>query len=78
MQSTEEEEIAKAFVDFVLSQEGQELQAELGYVPIRKGVQAPEGLKAVDEIENVLTADMKELFENRESDKEEFDQLFAQ
>lgn len=78
MQSTEEEEIAKAFVDFVLSQEGQELQAELGYVPIRKGIQAPEGLKAVDEIENVLTADMKELFENRESDKEEFDQLFAQ
>ena len=36
------------------------------------------GLRSVDEIDAVLSADMKELFENREADKEAFDKLFAE
>lgn len=78
MAATEEEEIAKAFVDFLLSEAGQTLQADLGYAPIRQGIEAPEGLRSVDEIDAVLSADMKELFENREADKEAFDKLFAE
>ncbi|WP_062227469.1 ABC transporter substrate-binding protein [Aureimonas frigidaquae] len=37
---------AKAFVDYLLSQKGQELQARLGYIPAREGVALPEGFPA--------------------------------
>lgn len=78
MATTEEVEIAQTFVDFVLSQAGQELQAELGYAPIRTDVDAPEGLRKADELDIVLDADMNELFQNREADKEAFSNLFAE
>ncbi|SDG54450.1 iron(III) transport system substrate-binding protein [Facklamia miroungae] len=74
---TEEIEIAQSFVDFVLSEDGQKLQSELGYSPIREGLQAPEGLKSADDLENVLTADMKELLKGREDDKTKFDEIFS-
>ena len=77
MANTEQEEIAKAFVDYILSEEGQELQAEIGYTPIREGVDAPEGLKSLGEFE-VLDAPIEELYKNRETDKTEFDGLFAE
>ncbi|MFD2630069.1 ABC transporter substrate-binding protein [Oceanobacillus kapialis] len=77
MKDTENEAAAKAFVDFVLSQEGQELAAEIGYTPIREGVEAPEGLKTIEEMD-VLEADINELYQNREQDKEQFNQLFGE
>ncbi|QKY69335.1 ABC transporter substrate-binding protein [Lentibacillus sp. CBA3610] len=77
MADTDQEKAAKAFVDFVLSEEGQKMQSEIGYTPIREGVEAPEGLKTFDEID-VLTAPIEELYQNREADKEEFDQLFSE
>lgn len=73
---TEEAELAKAFVDFVLSEEGQALQAEIGYTPIREGVEAPDGLKSLDEIKT-LSAPTDELYQNREADKGKFDELFS-
>jgi iron(III) transport system substrate-binding protein len=76
MKNTKNEAAAKAFVDFVLSEEGQQLAAEIGYTPIRKGIDAPEGLKTIDEM-NVLDADLSELYKARESDKEEFSNLFG-
>jgi iron(III) transport system substrate-binding protein len=77
MEKTDQEEAAKAFYDYVLSEKGQQLQAEIGYTPIRKGIEAPEGLKSFDEI-NVLEATIEEMFQNREADKEQFDKLFAE
>ena len=74
---TEEAEIAQTFVDFILSEEGQNLQAELGYAPIREGIAAPEGLKTATELPNVLMVDMKDLLENREADKTKFDEIFS-
>lgn len=74
---TEEAEIAQTFVDFILSEEGQTLQAELGYAPIRDGVEAPEGLKSAKDLPNVLSADMKELLAGREDDKAKFDEVFS-
>jgi iron(III) transport system substrate-binding protein len=74
--NTKNEAAAKAFVDFVLSEEGQQLAAEIGYTPIRKGIDAPEGLKTIDEM-NVLEADLSELYKARETDKEEFSNLFG-
>ena len=61
MNGTDNEVAAQAFVDFVLSEEGQKLAAELGYSPIREGVEAPEGLKSIEEL-TVISADMKELY----------------
>lgn len=77
MKDTKNEEAAKAFVDFVLSEEGQKLAAELGYTPIRKGVNAPEGLNTIDELK-VLNADISALYQSREEDKEKFGEIFGQ
>jgi iron(III) transport system substrate-binding protein len=77
MKDAENEAAAKAFVDFVLSEEGQELAAEIGYSPIRKGVEAPEGLQTIDEM-NVMDADISELYQAREEDKKEFETIFGQ
>ncbi|MDY6065710.1 MAG: ABC transporter substrate-binding protein [Finegoldia sp.] len=66
---------AQAFCDYILSKKGQELEASMGYTPIRKDVMAPEGLKSVDEL-IILSVDDKTLLENREKDKEEFSKIF--
>jgi len=67
---------AKAFVDYVLSEEGQKLAAGLGYTPIRKGIGAPEGLKSLEEIK-VLSADIAELEASREADKKKFGEMMG-
>ncbi|MBS4208043.1 ABC transporter substrate-binding protein [Bacillus sp. FJAT-50079] len=77
MKNTKNEAAAKAFIDFVLSEEGQELAAELGYTPARKGIDAPEGLKTIEEM-TVLEADMKELLNQKEDDKAKFGEIFGQ
>ncbi|TWT07849.1 ABC transporter substrate-binding protein [Planococcus sp. CPCC 101016] len=77
MANTENEEASKAFVDFILSEQGQQLASEQGYTPIREGVEAPEGLKTLDEI-TILDADAVELLETRDEDKTQFGQTFGQ
>ena len=70
-------EAAQAFVDFLLSEEGQQLAAEMGYMPLRDDVAAPEGFPALSEIE-VLSADAVTLADARDTDKEEFATLFGE
>ena len=65
----------RAFVDFVLSEDGQALTAEIGYTPVKSGVAVPEGFKSIDEI-TPLSWDTEELYQNREADKEQFSQMF--
>lgn len=77
MANTENEEASKAFVDFILSEEGQQLASEQGYTPIREGVEAPEGLKTLDEM-TILDSEAVELLETRDEDKAEFGQIFGQ
>ncbi|MFC3899538.1 ABC transporter substrate-binding protein [Aliicoccus persicus] len=77
MADTENEEASKAFVDFVLSVEGQEFAQSLGYTPIKEGVEAPEGLLTIDEID-VLEADLQELVEGREDDVSTFQDIFGE
>jgi iron(III) transport system substrate-binding protein len=76
MKSTKNKRAAEAFVDFVLSETGQKLAAQLGYTPIRKGVKAPEGLKTIDKL-HVLSADIKTLNQARTADKNKFSDLFG-
>ncbi|QZA33645.1 ABC transporter substrate-binding protein [Hydrogenibacillus sp. N12] len=66
---------AQAFVDFILSEEGQKLEAELGYTPIRPGIAPPEGMRPAEALK-VLAADPKEMAQTREAEKEKFAALF--
>ncbi|MGI2329161.1 ABC transporter substrate-binding protein [Planococcus sp. YIM B11945] len=77
MANTDNEKAAQAFVDFVLSEDGQQLAADQGYTPIREGIDAPEGLKTLDEM-NVLEADSAELLTTRNEDKAKFGDVFGQ
>lgn len=77
MKDAENPEASQAFIDFVLSEEGQELAASQGYAPIRSDIEAPNGLKSVDEL-TVLSADVSELYSNRETDKDQFKTMFGE
>lgn len=68
---------AEAFVDFILSEEGQQLSAEIGYSPIREGIAPPEGLKSVSEMK-ILSGDPVKLAADREADKQQFIQVFGE
>ena len=68
---------AQAFIDFVLSEEGQKVATSIGYTPIREGMQAPEGLKIIDEM-NVISAPIEELYKAREDEKRQFKELFGE
>ncbi|AZK48887.1 extracellular solute-binding protein [Paenibacillus lentus] len=76
MKGTDNEKAAQAFVDFVLSEEGQKLSVEIGYTPIRKGVSPPEGLKGIADIK-ILSGDLNTLTQEREADKKKFTELFG-
>lgn len=68
---------AQAFVDFILSEEGQQLSAEIGYSPIREGIAPPEGLKSVSEMK-ILSGDPAKLAADREADKQQFIRVFGE
>ncbi|UKS25996.1 ABC transporter substrate-binding protein [Paenibacillus sp. HWE-109] len=71
------EKAAQAFVDFVLSEDGQKLASDIGYTPIREGVPAPKGLKSISDFK-VISSDITKLTEARDADKKQFTQLFGQ
>ena len=75
LKDSKNQELARKFVDFVLSEEGQKLVVEQGYLPARNGVASPEGFPARDQIK-LLPFDAAKSLENAESDKEQFAKLF--
>jgi iron(III) transport system substrate-binding protein len=75
MEGTKNEKAAKAFVDYILSEEGQKLSADLGYAPIRQEIEAPDGLKSMESIQ-ILDSPLSELYKSREEDKERFKRIF--
>ncbi|MNZ89252.1 Iron-utilization periplasmic protein precursor [compost metagenome] len=76
LKETDNQAAAKAFVDFVLSEEGQKLSVEIGYTPIREGVAPPAGLKGISEFK-ILSGDLATLTNEREADKKQFTELFG-
>lgn len=76
MSETDNKAAAEAFVDFVLSEEGQQLSAKVGYTPVREGVEVPEGLRSAADLK-VLSADTAELANSREEDKDAFRRIFG-
>lgn len=64
-------EASQTFVDFILSEEGQTLAADMGYTPLRDEVEVPEGLKTMDDLQ-IMSEDVSTLLESREEDKSTF------
>ncbi len=68
---------ARAFVDFLLSVEGQQVAVGMGYMPLRPDVAPPEGFPALADL-RLLTAAPADLAATRDADKERFATLFGE
>jgi len=67
---------AQKFVDFVLSQKGQELVLDMGYIPARNGMDVPAGFPSRDEIK-LMAFDPAEALKNASGNKEKFAKIFG-
>lgn len=68
-------EAAKQFIDFVLSDAGQQVASDLGYVPIAPDAPVPDGLKGVSQL-NVIEGDVAQLVGEVDAAKDQFDTMF--
>jgi iron(III) transport system substrate-binding protein len=69
-------EAARAFVDFLLSAEGQALAARQGYLPARRDVAPPPGFPPRAAI-RILPVDLPGYLANDEANKRKFADLFG-
>ena len=67
---------AKAFVDFILSDEGQKLALSMGYLPAKASVGRPDWLPEGVEVK-VMPFDTKAIVEKTDADKAKFSALFG-
>ena len=68
---------AQAFVDFLLSPEGQQVAVGMGYMPLRSDVVPPAGFPALADL-TLLSAPAADLAATRDADKERFATLFGE
>ena len=76
LRNTKNPEAARAFVDFLLSKEGQELAVSQGYFPARKDVKPPPGFPDVASLK-ILPVDISTLEKQDEQNKKRFAELFG-
>lgn len=76
LSATKNEEAAKKFVDYVLSEKGQEGFLKLGYIPARNGMPVPDGFPARDTIK-VLPVDAAAALKATEADLKTFSGIFG-
>jgi iron(III) transport system substrate-binding protein len=69
-------EAARAFVDFLLSPEGQALAVHQGYLPARRDVAPPPGFPRLDAI-RILPVDIPAYLATDEANKRKFAELFG-
>jgi iron(III) transport system substrate-binding protein len=67
---------ARAFIDFLISEEGQKLSVSQGYYPTRTNVGAPAWLTGPVDLK-VMPVDMKKVVATTEADKKRFADLFG-
>ncbi len=75
--NTKNPEAAKAFVDFLISPDGQEMAASQGYMPAHPDVTPPEGFPPLSQI-RIMPLDPAEALSTAEADKEKFADIFGQ
>ena len=73
--NTEEADASKAFVDFLVSAEGQELAVSQSYLPVREDVGTPEGAPSMDEI-TILSPELETIRASQDAAVEKFRTLF--
>ena len=76
LKATKNPQGARAFVDFLLSKDGQELAVSQGYFPAREDVKPPPGFPGTSELK-ILPLDMTELVAHDEANKKRFADLFG-
>ncbi|EHS53055.1 extracellular solute-binding protein family 1 [Rhizobium sp. PDO1-076] len=76
LSSSKNAEAAKLFVDYVLSEKGQEGFLKLGYIPARNGMAVPDGFPARDTIK-VLPINASEALKASEDDLKTFSGIFG-
>jgi iron(III) transport system substrate-binding protein len=74
--SAKNADCAKKFVDYVLSEKGQEGFLKLGYIPARNGMKLPEGFPARDSIK-VLPINAATALKNTDQDLKTFSGLYG-
>jgi len=75
LSSAKHEEAAKKFIDYILSDEGQKVQLDLGYIPAHSGLGVPAGFPPREEIE-VLPLNAADALRNSEQDLKSFSDVF--
>lgn len=76
MAETKHPEQAQKFVDFVISEEGQKLVADMGYIPARNGIASPEGFPARDSLK-LMEFDAAKALADTAANKEKFSKTFG-
>ncbi|MFN4153894.1 MAG: ABC transporter substrate-binding protein [Paracoccaceae bacterium] len=76
LSSTTNPDAAKAFVDFLISEAGQQLAADMGYLPAHPGVTPPEGFPDRAQIK-VLPFDPAQALTDEAANKARFDEMFG-
>ncbi|RDJ11767.1 ABC transporter substrate-binding protein [Rhizobium grahamii] len=74
--SSKNVDAAKKFVDYVLSEKGQEGFLKLGYIPARNGMKLPEGFPARDSIK-VLPINASEALKTTDQDLKTFSGIYG-
>ncbi|MGO4852997.1 ABC transporter substrate-binding protein [Phaeovulum sp. W22_SRMD_FR3] len=67
---------AEKFVDFVLSEAGQQLVSDMGYIPARNGVASPAGFPARDSL-NLMPFDAAKALADTDANKAQFSEIFG-
>lgn len=76
MSSAKNVKAAQSFVDFVLSQEGQDLVLDMGYIPARDDMGVPAGFPARKDIK-LMAFDPAVALKNAETNKAKFAEIFG-
>jgi iron(III) transport system substrate-binding protein len=76
LRTTRNPEAARAFVDFLVSTEGQELAVRQGYLPARRDVAPPAGFPRLDAI-RIMPVDLPSYLAGDEANKRRFADLFG-
>jgi iron(III) transport system substrate-binding protein len=70
-------EAARTFVDWLISDAGQQIAVEQSYVPIRSDIEGPENAPDIEDID-VMEGDVRELSEQLDPARERFNELLSQ